>query len=185
MSQQPPDADHQPMSLYHPPSVYWPVEPEKPRRKRGKSILIGGTLITGLILALLFLLFALFGGQTQISPPPYPWSVTIHSGYERATTLWGVPVGASKHVQLHITLTNTSTGDTLSPQDLTWTLTDANTNEGYAGTLSGIVPVSLSLGSSVDCSLDFSVPIAATVFTLSLSGPAGPDPTTWPVRFSA
>ena len=184
MYQQPHDADRQPTPPYQPLPNYWPVEPAKPKPKRGKSIIIWVMLIMGLILALLFLLFALFGGQTQNSTP-YPWNVTIHSGYERATTLFGVPVGATKHVQLHITLTNMSTGDTLSPNDLQWTLTDTNTNEGYAGTIGGNVPALLSPGESADCSLDFGVPVASTVFTLSLSGPAGPDPTTWPIRFSA
>ena len=169
------------MQSYHPPSDLWPMEPEHSKRGRGKSILIWAMLIMGLCLALLFLLLVLFAGYTQ-SSAPYPWNVTIHSGYTRGTTLLGVPVGETKHAQLHITLSNVSE-EVLSTSDLQWMLTDTSTHQVFTGTMGGNVPAVLSPDTSADFSLDFQVPINGDDFTLSLSGPAGSDPTTWPVHF--
>jgi hypothetical protein len=176
MYEQPPDV----IPPYHLPPVSMQVPQGKPRHRMRNCIMIVGVLLLGLIVVLLLLV--LFVSRAQNSTP-YPWNVTIHSGYTRETTLYGVPVGGTKYAQLHATLFNVS-GDTLSPNDLIWTLTDTNTNENYTGTMEGNVPALMLPGQSSDLSLDFQVPIASDVFTLNLSGPAGPDPTTWPVHFS-
>lgn len=162
-----------------------PLQPEQVTintRSGCKTFLIIALAVAAGIVVAVFIL-ALFVSHGQNSPP-YPWSLTINSGYSRETTLLGVPVGATKYVELHITLTNVSASDALSPNDLVWTLTDTSTNESYQGTMGGNVPALILPGNSSAISLDFKVPIASDVFKLSLSGPAGSDPTTWSVRFS-
>src|SRR3989442_7825311 len=101
---------------YRLPPVYMQVPQGKPKHRMRNCLITGVVLLVGLILVLF----------TQNSTP-YPWSLTIHSGYSRATTLFGVPIGGEKYVQLHITLTNVSAADNRSPNDFVWTLTDTRT----------------------------------------------------------
>ena len=180
MDQQPHDAGRQPIPPYQPLPNYWPVQESKPKHRVRNCLIIVGALVLGLILILVFL--ALLVGKNST---PYPWSLIIHSGYTRETTMFGVPIGSTKYAELHVTLTNVSAaGDTLSPDDLTWTLTDTGTHETFTGKMTGNVPMFLSPSQSADISVGFQVPIASDDFTLNLSGPAGTDPTTWPVHFS-
>lgn len=172
MYEQPHDEPHYPQR--EPPQVVYVPQPLAKPKKTGKRIMIGVALFVG------FILVALVAWHFR----PYPWSMTFQSGYDSETTLYGAPIGEMKSVQLAVTLTNVSQ-DTLSPNDLQWTLTDTNTNQSYPGTMEGYVPALLSPGDSADISLGFQVPIASDFFTLSLSGPAGPDPTTLSIHFSA
>jgi hypothetical protein len=160
------------------PHVYaWVPPQDKPKRKRGKRV---GLVLLGLVIVL-GLVVVLFGRFAQ-SSTPYPWTVTYDSGYSRETTFLGAPIGGAKLVQLHLTLTNVS-NEALSPDDLEWTLTDTSTNVSYPGTLDGSTPAVVLSGDNCYVALDFQVPITSNIFMLSLSGPAGPDPTTWTIRF--
>jgi len=116
-------------------------------------------------------------GATSTNTAPYPWNVTINSGYTRETTFAGAPIGATKNVSMSITLENVS-NDVQYPSMLEWTLTDRN-GTITVGTVSGPVAQVVQPGQSVTEQVSFQVPIAEEGWTLSLTSPAGTDPTTW------
>jgi len=169
----------QPYEQWQPPAHAQVSPSGKPKKRRTRRVIL---ILTGLVVILG--LCALFGRSVAQNATPYPWNVTFDSGYSRETTFLGTPIGGDKFVQIHITLTNVS-DQVQSPHDLEWTLTDTSTNGSYLGVVDGYVPAVVLSGNSCYVALDFQVPIASSVFTLSVSGPAGPDPTTWKIRFSA
>ena len=115
---------------------------------------------------------------TSTEATPYPWNVTINSGYTRETTWAGAPIGATKNVSLSVTLENVS-NDIQYPSMLQWMLTDKN-GTITGGTATGFLNAQvIQPGQSFTEQLSFQVPIAEEGWTLSLTSPAGTDPTTW------